>query len=293
MSNIPFLNNATQGKNNWWRYLITFFLTWGSYFLLGIVPLVVLLLIGIYTHSIDQNIINQILNSPLTNLLATGISVVIGFLVFYLCIKFIHHKKLISLITTGDKVNWRKIFKGAGVWLVILLALDLISYFISPQSVNISFNPQKLFLLAVLALLVFPIQASFEELFFRGYLLQGMGLFFKKPVWALLLTSIIFASMHILSGSIMVLSTLIIGITLGIIALADNGIELAIGVHIINNIYTGVLHSSPDAGLGSLPSLIVSPPNPLVSPMVLIIAAFFLLVILFRERREEVIGIFR
>lgn len=55
----------------------------------------------------------------------------------------------------------------------------------------------------------------------------------------------------------------ILGIILGIVTISDEGIELAVGVHIINNIYASSFHSSYDVDIGNLPSLITSPYDPI------------------------------
>ncbi len=293
--NIPFLNNVQQGKNNWWRYLITIFIV--ILFLLILGPLIASLIIslpliamGLITQSFDMNSYYQMVNSAWFNLLLTGISFSIVFLVFYICLRFLHHKKLISLITL-EKVRWKKIVKGAGVWLAIILLMDLIAYAINPQALKIYFNPSKFILLLVLALILVPIQASFEEVFFRGYLLQGTSLLFKKPLLPLLITSLVFASLHFTYGIGSILNMFVIGMTLGIIVLVDNGIEMAVGVHIINNIYGNVIHTAPDAGLGSLPSLMINSSS-FLSFLVMVLASVILLMILFRGRSEEIKKLF-
>jgi hypothetical protein len=54
-----------------------------------------------------------------------------------------------------------------------------------------------------------------------------------------------------------------------------------------------VIHSSPDGGLGNLPSLVVSPSDPYLSPVILALAAVILIGVLFRNRREDVLRIFK
>ncbi|PKL66812.1 MAG: CPBP family intramembrane metalloprotease [Methanobacteriales archaeon HGW-Methanobacteriales-1] len=306
ISNIPFLNNAKSGKNSIWRYLITMFL---SLFVASLVAGVLLgALIVIWAifnqtalhQNFDMGIIYQLLQNPIFLIFLVGLSFSLSFFFLGLSLKVLHKKKFISVINTGNKVRWSRIGKGAIYWFVILAALDLISYIIDPGSFKISFNLQNNFwILALLALIAFPIQASFEEVFFRGYLMQGISLVFKKPWVVLLVTSLIFSLLHWWNGSTIVLSlsivsgTFIIGLMLGIIALADNGIEMAIGVHIINNIYVSVIHSSPDGGLGNLPSLVVSPSDPYAAPLFLILAAVVLIYLLFRNRKEDVLRIFK
>lgn len=274
-SNILFLDNAKRGKNNWWRYLITIIL---SLFIASVVAgalLGVFIVIGIliFKQSFNVDLIYQLLEEPTFLIFLVGLSFSISFIFLYLCNRFLHKKEFISLINTKNKVRWNRIAKGAGVWLIIIAAFDLVSYLIDPTGFKISFNFQKFWILAILALIAFPIQASFEEVFFRGYLMQGISLIFKKPICVLLISALTFSLLHwwnagtvIMSISI-VMSTFIIGLVLGIIVLADNGIEMAMGVHIINNIYVSVIHSSPESGLGNLPSIFISNADPYTSPI--------------------------
>jgi membrane protease YdiL (CAAX protease family) len=300
-SNILFLDNAKRGKNNWWRYLITIIL---SLFIASVVAgalLGVFIVIGIliFKQSFNVDLIYQLLEEPTFLIFLVGLSFSISFIFLYLCNRFLHKKEFISLINTKNKVRWNRIAKGAGVWLIIIAAFDLVSYLIDPTGFKISFNFQKFWILAILALIAFPIQASFEEVFFRGYLMQGISLIFKKPICVLLISALTFSLLHwwnagtvIMSISI-VMSTFIIGLVLGIIVLADNGIEMAMGVHIINNIYVSVIHSSPESGLGNLPSIFISNADPYTSPIFLGLAAIILIYMLFINKIEDVLKIFK
>lgn len=300
-SSIPFLNNAKQGKNSIWRYLITIVLSIGVASLVAGVFLAIFIIMWVllFKPGLSVNIINQLLQDPLFLIFLVGLSFSISYLFLYLCLRFIHKKNFISIINTGNKIRWNRIGVGAAAWLGIIVILDIISYIIDPNSFKISLNPQGFWILALLALIAFPIQASFEEVFFRGYLMQGFSLIFKRPWVVLLVTSLCFSLLHWWNGGTIVMSlsivlgTFIIGLMLGILTMADNGIEMAIGVHIINNLYVSVIHSSPDSGLGNLPSLIVSPSDPYLSPVILALAALILIGVLFRNRREDVLRIFK
>ncbi len=121
---------------------------------------------------------------------------IILFLIFYILLRFIHQKKIISLINTDSKVDWGRIVKGAGIWFTIMAFGTLIFLIISPSSFEVTFNPTNFFFLLILSILIFSIQAPFEELFFRGYLMQGIGLLTKTPIIPLILTSVLFAVLH-------------------------------------------------------------------------------------------------
>jgi membrane protease YdiL (CAAX protease family) len=148
--------------------------------------------------------------------------------------------------------------------------------------------------------LAFPVQASFEEILFRGYLMQGISLIFKKPIIPLLFTSILFGLVHFFNGSnpdqslSIVVSTFLIGLMLGIIALADNGLETAMGVHIVNNLFVALIFNSADSGLPGLPSIITAPAsNPFTGIPFLILAVVLMLLALYWNRRKELGEIFQ
>ncbi|MEN4019550.1 MAG: CPBP family intramembrane glutamic endopeptidase [Methanobacterium sp.] len=168
-----------------------------------------------------------------------------------------------SVITTKSKINWRRVFKGAGLWVSILTLFTIIGLFIDPGSYEFTFKLEPFVILLILSLLVFPVQASFEELFFRGYLMQGFGILSKKPIIPLLATSIIFAGLHwvnfinfnFIFSLVMVFNIFIIGLMYGIITLGENSIETAAGMHIAHNLYVTLIVSTPDIVFGDLPSV--------------------------------------
>ncbi len=291
-----FLENAHCGKNNWWRYLLTSLASW-----LGPLILIIIILIPIFIFSFPlqrgmsaQKVLDNL--NPMYILLFFGTYYVLSFLLFYIFTRSIHHKKLIVFINTLSKVRWGKILKGAGLWFALMGIALLIEVIVYPTSVKFSFNP-SFFTLLVLSILIYTIQASFEEIFFRGYLMQGIGLITRKPVIPLLITSGIFALGHFFNGSNnltgigMVINMFIFGMTLGIITLGENSLETAIGVHIANNIFlTTIINST--GFFGDLPSLLT-----LGTGSALIIPSFILfpmlLFILFRKNWDKLQFIFK
>jgi hypothetical protein len=291
-----FLDNDQYGKNNWWRYIITSFTSWvGPLILIIIISIPFLIFSYPLAKGMDaEEVVNNL--NPLILLLVFGIYYALSFLFFYFCTSIIHHKKLIMFINTASKVKWRKILKGAGLWFALMGCALLIELIINPSSVKFSFNP-AFFTLLVLSIIIYSIQASFEEIFFRGYLMQGIGLITRKPVIPLLITSALFALGHFFNGSDtltgigMVISMFIFGITLGIITLGENSLETAMGVHIAHNIFLTTVINSTDV-FGNLPSLFI-----MGTGSALIIPAFILLPILlffvFRKNWDKLEIIFR
>lgn len=301
MPRITFLDNAKQGENNWWRYISTIFLTWVTPMVFELVILIIFLFY-VMPPSINmaENLL-QILSNPLVLIAILGVSSVISLLFLYISMNYIHQRKFISLINTDSRFSWSRVLKGGIIWFALFTIGILLSLIIDPSGLKITFNPNTFGFLLILSLLVFPIQASFEELFFRGYLMQGFGLLSKKPVVPLILTSIIFAAIHYFNSmntitSIdIVLQAFIIGITLGIITLGENRIETAMGVHISNNIFASVIANNPIPFTQNLPSVftLTAPPNPLLDTVGTAVYAFLLLVIIFWGKKENLLGIFR
>ena len=117
----------------------------------------------------------------------------------------------------------------------------------SPEDYEFNFNLQPFLILAVIAILLIPLQTSFEEYFFRGYLMQGLGILFKNKWLPLLITSVGFGLLHIANPEVEKLGYIIMvyyigtGLFLGIITLMDDGLELALGFHAANNLFTALL----------------------------------------------------
>jgi uncharacterized protein len=301
MSKIMFLDNVNNGKNTKGSYLLTILITViGGTFasVLFLVLFMILYFSSLRTTGMGFEI--NILNNPLIILIFIGVSYGIFALLFYLCIRFIHKKNFINLINTGKNVKWFRILKGAGLWGGILAIFTLVSYIYDNSSLSFNLNFVPFIYLLVISLLVFPIQASFEEIFFRGYLMQGFGLLSKKPIVPLILTTLIFAIVHFYNGTTLemsitiVVSALVLGLMLGIIVLGEDGLETAMGVHIANNMFIALFLNSPDSGLGNLPSLFTSPSTNSYSGILLLIAmAVILIIILFWNKKENIYRIFK
>ncbi len=104
--------------------------------------------------------------------------------------------------------------------------------------------------LAIIAVLLIPLQTSFEEYLFRGHMMQGIGLMAKNRWVPLIITSTLFGLMHAANPEVEKLGPGIMiyyigtGFFLGILTLMDEGLELALGFHAANNLITALLVTS-------------------------------------------------
>ena len=244
-----FLNQALDYKNPFWMYLlgsfviiifviigqlpITFFITKESISAAGGDPMAAL-------RSLDKNL----------QLILLLIPFLVGFLGLFLVVKKIHNRSLISISTSRESLDWNRIIYAFSIWSLVSILLITGDYFLNPDSYEWNFNFKSFSLLLIISILLMPIQTSLEEYIFRGYLMQGFYSFFNSRWGTLLITSIVFGSLHFSNPEVQKLGIGVMayyvgtGLFLGILTLMDEGIELALGFHAANNIMTALFVTS-------------------------------------------------
>ena len=152
-----------------------------------------------------------------------------------------------TIITIRKKIDRSRILFSFLLWGGVSAAFIIISYFLSPTDFVWNFKPVPFLILFLISVVMIPLQTSAEELFFRGYLLQGFGVIFRNRWLPLITTSIIFGMLHIWNPEVDKLGVNLIwyyigtGLFLGVITLMDEGLELALGFHAANNLVTALL----------------------------------------------------
>ncbi|MFM2229851.1 MAG: hypothetical protein RL607_1109 [Bacteroidota bacterium] len=178
------------------------------------------------------------------------LSFAVAFGVFYLVVRFIHKQTLTTITTSRAKVDWKRIFFSFGIWGLVTIVTTVISFYSAESTMVWNFNGPKFALLVVIGVLMIPIQTSVEEYIFRGYLMQGFAQLYPHRWFPLFWTSLIFGLLHIANpeieemGYIVLLYYIGTGLFLGIMTLMDDGMELALGFHAANNLFTALLVTS-------------------------------------------------
>lgn len=167
-----------------------------------------------------------------------------------LLIRYLHNISIRKFITSRDKIDWKRIgFAFTGIVLLNFLFF-IISYYENPTNFQWNFEPKAFAILFLIAIVLVPLQTSAEELFFRGYLMQGFGQIFKHRIFPLFITSLLFGFMHFGNpeidklGPLLMVSYVSMGFFFGIITLMDEGLELALGYHAGNNLLISLLVTS-------------------------------------------------
>ena len=170
-----------------------------------------------------------------------------GLLLLLFWVKFIQNQSLIRLTTSRNKIDWKRVFFSFFLWGAITTLMVLGMYFFNSESLVWNFKPDKFFVFLIIALVLIPMQTSFEEYLFRGHMLQGIGLATNSRLIPLIITSVLFGIMHIANPEVDKIGYLIMvyyigtGLFLGIITLMDEGLELALGFHAANNLVGALL----------------------------------------------------
>ncbi len=174
----------------------------------------------------------------------------IGLGVLFLWVKYIHYQSITSLTTSRKRIDWKRIFFSFGLWAIIGILITAVDMYFSPQDYVFNFKLEPFIYLFVIAVPLIPIQTSFEEYLFRGYMMQGIGIMAKNRWIPLVITSVLFGLMHLGNPEVEQLGYGIMvyyigtGFFLGILTLMDEGLELALGFHAANNLITALLITS-------------------------------------------------
>ena len=247
-----YLLNAYAGKNEFWRYLIMIIALFAAT-QIGSMPYGIIAGIKAMKKGIDMNTGNltnfELLGiDPNLGLFLLLLSFVFGFFVIWFLVKPLHQRSIKTVLTSREQFNWGRFFFAAGVWGGMMILSFIISYLVEPEDVHFQFNAQQFIILVIVTISCLSLQSAFEEILFRGYLQQGLAVLTKNTWIPLLLTSITFGLLHMANPevkeygvAIMLPQYMILGLTLAILTIMDEGLELAIGVHVVNNVLTALM----------------------------------------------------
>jgi hypothetical protein len=246
-----FIKLAYNYQYDVWRYLVGFvviFIVWqlGSFPFLLVAGLEAYSQDGDLSFLEDPNRIMTILDSNLTLFLML-LSFVIGLLALWIWVKYVHKQPMLRLTTTRKKMDWGRFMFGFGLIAIVTVVLTIMDYYGSPEDYVLQFEMVPFIILAIIAIIFIPLQTSFEEYLFRGYLMQGIGTIANNRWVPLLITSVFFGGLHFFNpevdklGNIIMIYYIGTGLFLGIITLMDEGLELALGFHAGNNLVAALL----------------------------------------------------
>lgn len=297
-----FLDAGKQGKNHWVYYFLGFLcIITSAWFGVFISTLISDFLVQISVFLERETDTHHAINSWLdiwflpwiTNYLISTIPFFFLLGGIFTTTKWIHQRKLITLLNPMGSMQWRRLTLGFGIWFCMLSIQLFVEFLWMPKQFEWSVHPLQWLVFFPIALILTPLQTSTEELLFRGYFLQSMGQLIKQPVILAIATSLPFAMTHF-SNSEMNRGSFWTGLTYGILSLflaavtlKDNRLELALGIHAANNLFILLIVNSADSSLRS-PSLLtqVAFLDPKISFLITLIGAIAAYTFLFKDDHD-------
>lgn len=202
----------------------------------------------------------------------------------------IHKKQLKDLITPHSKIDFRKIFFGFGFWMLLSVGFEAVMYATDPANYVFRWHAGSFLGLLLIAFIMLPVQTSFEELFFRGYLIQGIAWFAGNKWLPLLVTSILFGLIHGMNPEVdkfgfwtMQAYYVTAGLFLGLITLLDDSLELALGVHAATNIYGATIATYEGSVLQTDSLFSTKVVNPVLMLVVFVLASVIFIGVCYKK----------
>lgn len=179
-----------------------------------------------------------------------------GLIAFILLVKPLNNRTLKTTINGTGKIRWNRFFISAAVWM-LLSAIYLFFYMkLDPANFKLNSRTGSIIIISVISIVFIPFQAAFEEVLFRGYLMQGFSALLRNRWFPVIMTSLLFGLMHAFNPEVrefgfftMMPQYMVFGLIFGLVTIFDDGIEAAMGAHTANNVFLCIMVTSESSAL--------------------------------------------
>lgn len=241
-----YIQQAYKGNNEWYHWVFTILLVFIGWQIVGAIPLIVVAFIHFknmdaFLKATQNNFMTSGIDNNLFLFLML-LTFIFGLMMLIISVKYIHQRTFITLVTSRKSIDWKRFWVGFVLWGMVAFVIIILGILGTPENYVWNFKPLPFFTLLVVSFLFLPFQTSFEELLFRGYFMQGLGILAKNRWLPLVVTSVCFGLLHGTNPEVQKLGYIAMvfyigtGFFYGITTLMDEGIELTLGLHAINNI---------------------------------------------------------
>ena len=246
------LERAFDNQNQWWKYLATFLFSFvGGLLISTLVPLGVILYyknqgipanlkspLDLSVYSIDQNLNLGIVLLPFA----------ISLILIAVMARQMHKRSITEIVNGTQSIRWNKFFFSAILWIALMSIAMVYSYLSNEENFVFQFQWSEWLPLLAISLLLIPLQATFEEVLFRGYFAQGIGAWTSSRWLAIIIPGIAFGLLHSANPEVKEFGFwlampqyVLFGLLFGLISALDDGIECAMGAHTANNVFLSLL----------------------------------------------------
>ena len=220
----------TFEKYRWYKPILVFII---GLIIMLIFQLILMVVFGAIYGESAMDIITgggyEVLNTNLGEIF-TDLSVIVMIPALYIATKIVRDRPFSSYASSRGGWNFKLYLKALIIPFIALMVFQGIDVVINGADGTYHFS--ILFLIA--SLILVPLQCTAEEFVYRGLIMQTFGSWFKIPVLAILLQSIIFTVSHGYN-SLGLIEIFVSGIIFGFLTWKTNGIEVSSAMHTANN----------------------------------------------------------
>lgn len=248
------LERAIDNQNQVWKYILVLFISLFIGQIIGAIPLVIVVAINAYKDGgmpvKPENIadLSAYGIDPNLGLVLMVIPFLVSLVIAVFLIKAFHKRTYLEVINGGTLFRFNRFFVGFVIWAVISAVFLVADIAMNPENFELRFNYASFIPLVFISFLLIPFQAATEEFLFRGYLAQGVAAWTKSRWLVMLIPSLFFALLHSMNPEVgefgfwsVMPMYFMFGVVFAFVSTLDDGIELAIGLHAGNNVFSSIL----------------------------------------------------
>jgi len=151
-----------------------------------------------------------------------------------LAMRFVHRQSPQWLASVQPGMRWRYL---AIVAVVAAVVFNIVYWATSGRTDFHWAPPPNVWVYVAIIVLVGPLQAAGEEYFFRGYLQQLVGAVLTQRWIVVVVSALLFTATHGTQNLPLLVDRFVFGALLGALVVMTGGLEAAIAMHAVNNIF--------------------------------------------------------
>lgn len=219
----------TFEKYKWYKPILVFII--GLIIMLILQGIILIVFSAIYGENIIELFTGgyEVLNTEWGEIVS-DLSVIIMIPAVYIATKIVRDRPFSSYASSRGRFNFKLYLKALIIPFIALVILQCLDIAINGPEGTYHFS----ILFLITSLILIPLQCIAEEYIYRGLIMQTFGSWFKIPVLAILLQSIIFTVSHGYN-SLGLIEIFVSGLIFGFLTWKTNGIEVSSAIHTANN----------------------------------------------------------
>jgi len=181
----------------------------------------------------------RLFGDPVLGLVVALLAIAPVLLLVFGTVALVQRRRPGTVSSVAGRLRWSWLLRCLGLSVLVLVLGQLTMAFalsLSGESYDaFGWVGWQTFLPALIAIvLLVPFQAAAEEYVFRGWFVQALGVHVRNPIWAILLGSVLFASLHAYSWAGLA-DVFAFGVVMAWLVVRTGGLEAAIALHVMNN----------------------------------------------------------